>query len=323
MPRVLSGRSIGTRERSHPFAFWNHDIGDPMTDLQPGQPSPPRPEADLRVVRRQVVWFYLLTLLFSWSLWLPGVLRTQVGIGAGGALDALLPALGLAGGLGPSLVALGLLARQEGWTGVKTLLRRCVRFDLGRWYVPTLLAMPVLGVLAHGLNALLWKVPFPRTGLLAEPWWIPVVFGVFLIMQVSEELGWRGYALDRLQVGGTALGSSLLLGSLWALWHGPMFLTQGFGHHDQHLPFGHFFLTLVLVSILITWLQNQTHGSLVPAFVLHAYLNLTGEVLPLVQKQSHGQGDASAWTMTNLLLLCSVLGVVRWGSLRRKSAPLT
>jgi len=44
---------------------------------------------------------------------------------------------------------------------------------------------------------------------------------------ILEELGWRGYALDRLQLKWSALSASLILWVVWALWHLPLFFIQG------------------------------------------------------------------------------------------------
>ena len=92
--------------------------------------------------------------------------------------------------------------------------------------------------------------------------------------------------------------------------HLPMFLSRGFGQHDNHLPFLQFLLTLVLLSVLITWFQNNTNNSLVPAFVIHAFVNLSGEVLPLVEKNTEKQGDYRAWVILNMLLLLTVAAIV-------------
>jgi membrane protease YdiL (CAAX protease family) len=174
--------------------------------------------------------------------------------------------------------------------------------------------LPVLLVAAHSLNGLIYGAPFPKTGLLSEPWWIPVLFIIFVIMQFAEELGWRGYALDRLQQRWNSLFSSILLGSIWAVWHIPMFLTIGFGQHDNHLPFGQFFLTLVFMSIFITWLQNNTKNSLAPAFIIHSCINLSGEVLPLIEKNNEFQGDYTAWILVNVLLFFAAIIVIKfWG----------
>ena len=46
-----------------------------------------------------------------------------------------------------------------------------------------------------------------------------ILFVVFFIAAVGEELGWSGYAIDPLQDRFGALGGALLLGAVWALWH--------------------------------------------------------------------------------------------------------
>ncbi len=94
-----------------------------------------------------------------------------------------------------------------------------------------------------------------------------------------------------------------------------MFFSQGFGHHDKQLPFGQFLVTLVLVSLFITWLQNNTNGSLLPAFALHAMVNVSGEVLPLIEKSEEVQGDYTSWIIANVLfLVLAIIVLVVWGS---------
>jgi membrane protease YdiL (CAAX protease family) len=258
--------------------------------------------------------FFLLTFAFSWLCWLPGLLLTYGVLPPSQTLITVKNTLQWVGGIGPSLAALFLLIRNDGKTGIKALFKRVIQFKLGFWYIPAVLILPLVVILAHILNGLIFGAPFPQKEILSEPWWIPVLFAVFFIMQFSEELGWRGYALDRLQDRWNALISSLLLGALWALWHLPMFLSDGFGQHDNQLPYGQFSITIILTTVLITWLQNNTNGSLVPAFVMHAMFALSGEVLPLMEKNTSGQLDYSAWSITNILLTVIVIWVVyKWG----------
>ncbi len=256
--------------------------------------------------------FFILSLLLSWLAWLPGVLITYHYIKPNEFVLQLCNILRWIGGMVPSLVAFFLIYKEQGFSGIKTVIFRVFKLKLGYWYFPIFLIVPVTLVLAHSIN-ILFSHPFPITPVIGEPWMILPLFLVFLIMVAGEEFGWRGFALDKLQTKWSALTSSIILGSIWAIWHIPMFLSSGFGQHDLHLPFSQLFLTLVFVSILITWLQNNT-GSLAPAFILHAFVNLSGEVLPLIDKNTETQGSYTQWIITNLILAIIVILVLKhWG----------
>jgi membrane protease YdiL (CAAX protease family) len=213
------------------------------------------------------------------------------------------------GGVGPSLAAFLLVARDRGRRGVCSLLRRAVALRIGVWYMPALALLPALVILAHLLDVALGG-RFPAKEILSTPWMIVPLFLVLVVMQASEEFGWRGYALDRLQTRQSALVASLFLGVVWAIWHLPMFTVAGFAQFEHGVPYAQFAVTLIAVSVLITWMQNGTSGSLVPAFCCHAMVNLTGEVLPL-WKENDGQSDQRAWLIANGLLIVCALVVVK------------
>ncbi|MBT8387144.1 MAG: CPBP family intramembrane metalloprotease [Ignavibacteria bacterium] len=265
-------------------------------------------------MKNKSLWlFFILTFLFSWIMWLPGVLITYGHINSNDFVVQFNAILKWVGGIGPSFVAIILIYKEQGKRGVKVLLTRAFKLKLGLWYTPIFLLIPFTVVFAHILNFLI-GAPFPNSGILQEPWWIPVLFIMFLVMVAGEEFGWRGFALDRLQTKWSAITSSIILGGLWTIWHIPMFLSKGFGHYDLQLPFDQFFITLVLVSILITWLQNNT-GSLAPAFIVHALINLSGEVLPLIGKNTETQGDYTQWIIANsIFAIVVIIVLVVWGS---------
>lgn len=91
---------------------------------------------------------------------------------------------------------------------------------------------------------------------------------------LSEELGWRGYALDELQSRWSALTSSLVLGFIWAFWHTPAFLIPGMSQHEwggiYSWTYVSFILSVPLGNVLITWIYNNTGRSiLVAGFLMH------------------------------------------------------
>jgi uncharacterized protein len=115
------------------------------------------------------------------------------------------------------------------WLGGRAkMLRILVRgFDFKRagWrLLPVALVHPVLFGLALLMSRLLGAdLPSPEitaTHALA-------LIALFLPAAILEEVGWTGYALGHLQAACRPLIASLILGSLWMLWHYPALVQVG------------------------------------------------------------------------------------------------
>lgn len=228
-------------------------------------------------VRAQVRWFFLLTFALTWGMQLPAVFAER-GLLPGDP-RSYLPLAGL-GLLGPLVAATGLTWRDEGRAGLRRLYAPLLRarVHLG-WYGAALL-LP--GLLLTGVLFALGEAG--RVGPIA---YIPTagaaVFG--LVISLVEEVGWRGYALPRLEAQVGRLGAALSLGLFWYVWHLPMFAGQGI---PLDLALG-MVLFFVGASLYLSWIRTGTQGSLLLVVLAHwgAHLNnshraLPGDVLPFL-----------------------------------------
>ncbi|MFN2150699.1 MAG: CPBP family intramembrane glutamic endopeptidase, partial [Anaerolineales bacterium] len=96
----------------------------------------------------------------------------------------------------------------------------------------------------------------------------------------GEEVGWRGFALPRMQRRFGPLWGTLLLGILWSGWHLSDFLTaskgggQGTGWVTFIGNFPIFTLAVLSLAILMTWIYNHTGGSIFMAILAHTSVNI-------------------------------------------------
>lgn len=95
----------------------------------------------------------------------------------------------------------------------------------------------------------------------------------------GEEIGWRGYALPRLQARHGALIASLIIGVVWGFWHVPKFLMAG---SAQDYSFWVFLLDTTAKAILFTWVYNNTKSSLLLVTLFHAAINTADVFLPII-----------------------------------------
>lgn len=223
---------------------------------------------------RPLVIYFALAYLFSWIIWLP-LYGPAFGLHG-------LPQLAYhhaLGGLGPLLASVLLTWRFGRGRGLKQLLASCLKatplvYLLVALFSPFLLALvaalfiTVFNGGAYNVSGLLSSAEFPQFGIAAVFLYNLVFFGF------GEEVGWRGFALPRLQRKFNALWSSVLLTLFWALWHWPLFFYRpGYTAMDAAGILGWIF-SLLTGSVLLTWLFNASRGSLLICAIFHSTIDI-------------------------------------------------
>lgn len=259
---------------------------------------------------RWAVAFFVVTYVVTALLWLP-ILRSGQ---PPSALQGRLQLLALLATIVPSVVAIALVTIEGGGRGLRQLLGQAGRWRFGLgWYAVALLLMP-----------LVWLVALVIGRLLGGP--APVVRLDFLIpvAAIGEEVGWRGYALPRLQGRLRPLPAALVIGVIWAAWHLPYYAYPDIHPLPLGIDFTLFALALVSESVLATWVYNSTGGSVLATMLYHHSIHLAS-IVPVVP----GVLGTTVLTVVNIAAAAaavmasggSLAGLRRTGSLGSAVAP--
>jgi membrane protease YdiL (CAAX protease family) len=268
---------------------------------------------DHRITSQSPLIFFIIALGFSWLFWIPAAFIDE------NILKPPWVILLYIGGLGPALSGICLTflnkdkeSRREYWRRVYDVKR-----INPRWYPVILFGYPLLSVLLMlVLNGHI-KLNDSFSELLLQPFRIiPFVLYLFIFGPLPEELGWRGYALDKLQNRMNAVAASLLLGAVWATWHIPLFFMKG--TYQNELGFGsaafwRFMVSAVIISIFFTWIYNNNRSSILSAALFHFSVNLTGNVL--------GESSKLELIRIPLLIVIAFILVAIYGSKELSKKP--
>lgn len=208
-----------------------------------------------------------------------------------------------------------------GGNGVISLLKRFLKWRVGwRWYAVALLLVPSINLMGVVLNSVIANKPIDWSTVLAYRIFGPsanlalliVPYLLFDAVTNGEEIGWRGYVLPRLQAKYSALVSSLILGLIWGLWHLPKFLAPG-----NSSSFVLLMVDTLAKAVFLTWLYNNTGGSLLLTTLAHAGWNTSAMVLPFANTVSGENMGASLLAL--VLLVVTVAAIVVWAGPARLS----
>jgi membrane protease YdiL (CAAX protease family) len=235
-----------------------------------------RVSAAYAAARRHPLWvFFVLANLLSWVAW-----ATLAAAGLGWTTLRFSPYLHLVGGLGPLIASVVVTLACEGRAGLKRWLARSLGVRGRRGWIVFAIAGPVLIFAASaialgviGSRQVAWadvgrSVEYPALSRGAY------CVANLLFYGFGEELGWRGFALPRLQLRRTALTSALLIGAAWGAWHLPLFAFAGGLSSMRGGALVGWFFSIVTGSVVMTWLFNASRGSVLPVALFHGVLDI-------------------------------------------------
>lgn len=229
------------------------------------------PQTTSWIKRLALLLYFILAFGLTWLFWFSGAWGTE------GRIVLPIPpfALMILGGLGPMLAAILVTVLESGWAGVRSLFRQLTRFRVNRrWYLVVFMLIPLLR-LAPALLHLAQGGVLPTEELLQQLIVLPLFFLFVALVGggLDEEMGWRGYALPRLQSIFSPLWANLLLGVIWSCWHIPLW----FGSVTEHgsLSFPVYLVSTTALSFVLAWIYNGTGNSLLLAVLAHTVSNVS------------------------------------------------
>ncbi|MFX1295129.1 MAG: type II CAAX prenyl endopeptidase Rce1 family protein [Promethearchaeota archaeon] len=213
--------------------------------------------------------YFIIASMSTWILLMPLVL-TGLGILS---VNIIWHALGA---FGPTIAAILVTYISQGKDGLVKLKERCFKWRVKWIWVIIVIFGPFalfgLGILINFLFTRIWFDFYAfivENGLvtvgavLAWVWVNAFAYGIF------EEIGWRGFALPRLQQKYIAIRATTILWIFWGLWHIPMFFYK--------LPLAMaplWALGMYIGAIIMTFIFNSTQGSVLMGIFFHITNNI-------------------------------------------------
>jgi CAAX protease family protein len=232
---------------------------------------------------KQLSVFFILTFMIGWLAWIPLLSNRE-----GPTWSAFIFLFS------PAISALLITGITNQWAGLKDILSRYRLWKFRvKWYLLAFLLIPAIFLLAilslfRDSSQSLWTN--------ASWYFVTASFVYLMFINSGEEIGWRGFALPRLQnLLGNPLLASIVLGIIWAVWH----LPQYFVPNQSNIPLIPFLLLIIGLSIIYMVVFNHTQASLLFAVILHASTDIIPRIVQI------GNLSTEVWWLIDVLIWIS------------------
>jgi len=225
-------------------------------------------ESDRQIFRMgKVLRFFLLVYGLSLPLWVIQLFLKN------NSLPLNIPITDIVAAFTPLIAACILTYKDNGKQGVLALLSRILDYKkLSKkwWLVIGIFPIMIFGLIYLTLHIIDYPLPAQSTISIYS---LPLLLTFFFLGAVGEEVGYMGYAVDRLQNKFTAFWTSIIIGIPWIVWHYPSMIQQG--HSLNFFFWGS--LGTIAFRIIFVWLYNNSNKCLFSCIALHCLYN-TGRV---------------------------------------------
>lgn len=219
--------------------------------------------------------YFIIAFIFSWTIYF-----SLVAMQHGWTDTQISYSIHYIASFGPTIAALIVTALTTGKDGLLELWSHITKWRVGWGYAAFTFLSPIVIFLIAIIIVRLIKGEWPDLRLLGQANYLPYLgWGVLPVWLVTfgfgEEIGWRGFALPRLQKTRSVSRATLILALVWALWHTPAFFyldtIQNLG---GLISVPGFLIGVLFAAVLFTWLYNGTGGSILMVAIWHALFDL-------------------------------------------------
>jgi len=225
--------------------------------------------------KKKTCTYLLITLIWSWTLWIIGLNHLSEGINQE-SIGKFITYF-FAGVYGPTISGIITTLFFDGFSNFLALLKKLFIWETSFKNYLYVIFLPVLFVLIGvGLYSLFIGPigAFDEMAFLTIP---TILWAGLFAGPLGEELGWRGVLLPEFQKRFSNLKSAILIGVIWFIWHIPLFWapfgTLVSGEPITLVPILTYFVMLICLSVIITWLVVNSKGSVLIAILFHLSIN--------------------------------------------------
>jgi len=224
---------------------------------------------------KKIYIYLILTIIWSWTNWIIGLNYLSNGINQE-SIGKFITYFFI-GVYGPTIASIITTLIFDGISGLLALLKKMMLWNVPFKYYLYILVLPLVFV---AIGILLYSLfvghigDFDKTAFYTIP---TILLAGIYAGPLGEELGWRGFLLPEFQKIFPNLKSAIIIGIIWFIWHIPLFWapfgTLVSGEPITFLPVFTYFIMLICLSVIITWLVIHSKGSVLIAILFHLSIN--------------------------------------------------
>ena len=238
----------------------------------------------------------------AWALWFACILITRHPSSL-----PLFPIL-VVGSFGPFVGALVVTLVEGGPRHALRFFARGLDPRMG-WavFLVAFFLMPVLAVIVEYAHAALTHTPPHFTMTLSEA---PLSYLFLFILggTLAEEYGWSLLS-DKLDGLLPLKTSTFILGTIWALWHLPLFFIVTPGAIQGYTPFHIFLVATVAMRFLFAWAYHRGGNNILSNMLFHTASNMAYSIVAVAPSPAD-MSTGRLWMFAVLNIICAV---ALWG----------
>lgn len=255
--------------------------------------------------RAFLIRYFIVTFCWSWIIWILAALLCKAGVLGDQATDNVIKtAVLVVGAFGPLVGALVAVRAEKINGGVAIYLKRFLSLNIG--YKAFIIPLLILG----GTALIAWFLPslfgYDKISMLLPSAWVfaPYLIAMMLFGGGQEEFGWRGYALPKLERDLGYWKANILLGTIWAVWHLPLWFIPGTSQQLMH--FVGFMMLTIGYSFLFSWFRKLAGEKPFSGIYVHGLANAFIPLFPILNMQP-GAPQPAFWIWVSLTLFSGIL----------------